>query len=219
MSILICVLIAIQFYLVAYIRRQQEFLAELLALVVLFLEIVLLTILLANSRVTKAVGSMAFTDVTGIQNKLAYQEHIHRINEGKDTFSTGVIIFDLNNLKRVNDELGHEMGDQYIEAFSNLLSNLQSERIHAYRVGGDEFAMILEESNLVEIHYILDRLEKSVDQYNGKNKIKISYARGYELSTREHYYLMEELVRRADEQMYRHKSRSKKNKTDRKKIS
>lgn len=219
MSFLICILIAIQFYLIAYIRKQQDFQPEVFALGALFVEIVLLTILLASSRVTKEVGSMAFTDVTGIQNKLAYQEKIKQINERKDTFSTGVIMFDLNNLKQVNDELGHEAGDHYIEAFSGFLSNLQGERIYAYRVGGDEFAMILEETNTVEVHYILDRLKKLTDQYNAKNSVKISYARGYEISTREHYYLMEELIRRADEQMYKHKKMTKKNRTDRKKIS
>ena len=144
---------------------------------------------------------------------------MNRINEGKDTFSIGVVMFDLNNLKKVNDLLGHEVGDHYIEAFSALLANQQNERISAYRVGGDEFAMILEETNAVEIHQMLDRLEKSVEKYNAKHCVKISYARGYEISTREHYYLMEELARRADENMYKHKQMYKKKKMDRMRIS
>ena len=44
-------------------------------------------------------------------------------------------MFDLNNLKLVNGNLGHEMGDKYIEAFSALLASLQNDRISAYRVG------------------------------------------------------------------------------------
>lgn len=48
----------------------------------------------------------------------------------------------------------------------------------------------------------LQSLEKDVNDYNEKHNIKISYARGYEISTRNHYYLMEELTKRADSRMY-----------------
>lgn len=44
-----------------------------------------------------------------------------------------------------------------------------------------------------------------VSFYNEKNNIKISHAKGYEISTREHYYLMEELTKRADSRMYENK--------------
>lgn len=114
-------------------------------------------------------------------------------------------MFDLNNLKLVNGNLGHEMGDKYIEAFSALLASLQNDRISAYRVGGDEFSVIMEKTNAVEIHKVLDKLEKAVEKYNVKHNIKISYARGYEISMRDHYYLMEELSKRADSNMYRNK--------------
>ena len=49
----------------------------------LFISILVLVIMLASSRVNKDVGNMVFTDVTGIKNKLAYQDHINRINERK----------------------------------------------------------------------------------------------------------------------------------------
>ena len=52
---------------------------------------------------------------------------------------------------------------------------------------------------------MLDKLEKAVEKYNVKHNIKISYARGYEISMRDHYYLMEELSNRAYSNMYRNK--------------
>ena len=66
MSIMICVLIGIQFYLTLYMRRQQELFPEILTWFCLFLEIGLLAVLLASSNVNQAVGNLAFTDVTGI---------------------------------------------------------------------------------------------------------------------------------------------------------
>lgn len=213
------ILIVMQTLISVYISEQPAIWPRVLTWVAFLVEIITLGILIASSRINQDVGNMVYTDVTGIKNKLAYQTQLNQLNEGRDTFSVGVIMFDLNNLKVVNDTHGHEVGDCYIEAFSSLLSYLQNDRISAYRVGGDEFAMILEQTNAVEIYHILDKLEAMVKEYNAKHSIQISYARGYEISTSEHYYLMEELTRRADERMYHHKKKMKEHRKDREQIS
>lgn len=206
MCVIMCILIAIQIYMTSYVLWGESGIwPRTMSCLALVLEIITLSIFFASSRISSDVGNMVFTDVTGIKNKLAYQDRIIRINEGRDTFSIGVIMFDLNNLKMVNDTLGHEMGDHYIEAFSAILSKVQNERINAYRIGGDEFAVILEQTNAVEVHHILDWMDATIAEYNQKHDIAISYARGYEISTSDHYYLMEELTRRADSQMYQNK--------------
>lgn len=205
MSVIMTIIIAIQIYLMTYVLKYNKILPRILTCVSLILEIITLAIFFASSRINSDVDNMAYTDVTGIKNKLAYQNHINRLNEASDTFSVGVLMFDLNNLKRINDNLGHEMGDRYIESFSAILSCLQNERISAYRIGGDEFCAIMEKTNVVEIHQVLEKLEKDVHSYNEKYNIQISYARGYEISTRDHYYLMEELTKRADSRMYDNK--------------
>lgn len=219
MSIIMTVLIAIQIYLMVYVLEHHEILPRILTCTSLILEIITLAIFFASSRVSSDVDNMAYTDVTGIKNKLAYQNHINRLNEASDTFSVGVLMFDLNNLKKVNDNLGHEMGDRYIESFSAILACVQNERINAYRIGGDEFCVIMEKTNVVEMHQVLERLEKDVNAYNDKHNIKISYARGYEISTRDHYYLMEELTKRADSRMYDNKRIMKGIRLDGKKLS
>lgn len=219
MSVIMTVLIAIQIYLMVYVLEHHEILPRILTCTSLILEIITLAIFFASSRINSDVDNMAYTDVTGIKNKLAYQNHINRLNEASDTFSVGVLMFDLNNLKKVNDNLGHEMGDRYIESFSAILACVQNERINAYRIGGDEFCVIMEKTNVVEMHQVLERLEKDVNAYNEKHNIKISYARGYEISTRDHYYLMEELTKRADSRMYDNKRIMKGIRLDGKKLS
>lgn len=205
MSVMMTIVIAIQIYLTVYVRKHNEMLPWILSCIALFLDIIILAVFFASSSINADVDSMAYTDVTGINNKLAYQNHINRLNNANSTFLVGVVMFDLNNLKRVNDTLGHEMGDRYIESFSAILAGVQNERISAYHIGGDEFCVILEKTNVVEIHRILDSLERKINVYNEKHNIKISYAEGYEISTREHYYLMEELTKRADCYMYENK--------------
>ena len=215
----IAILIVMQVLISVYISEQPAIWPRVLTWVTFLVEIITLGILIASSRINQDVGNMVYTDVTGIKNKLAYQTQLNRLNEEKDTFAVGMIMFDLNDLKLVNDTHGHEMGDCYIEAFSSLLSYLQNDRISVYRIGGDEFAMILEQTNAVEVHHILDRLENMVNEYNAKHSIQISYARGYEISTSEHYYLMEELTKRADYRMYKHKKTMKEHRRDREQIS
>ena len=183
MSVMMTILIAIQIYITVYVLKHNEMLPRILSCTALILDIIILAVFFVSSRINADVDSMAYTDVTGINNKLAYQNHINR----------------------VNDTLGHEMGDRYIESFSAILAGMQNERISAYRIGGDEFCVILEKTNAVEIHQILDSLERKINVYNEKNNIKISYAKGCEISTREHYYLMEELTKRADSRMYENK--------------
>ena len=212
-------LTVMQAFISAYISEQKAIWPRVLTWVAFLVEIITFGILIASIHLNQDVGKMAYTDVTGIKNRLAYQTQLNRLKEERDTFAVGVIMFDLNNLKQVNDMHGHEMGDNYIEAFSTLLSYLQNDRINVYRVGGDEFAMILEQTNAVEIHHILDKLDVMVKEYNAKHALQISYARGYEISTSEHYYLIEELTKRADHRMYMHKKKMKEHRRDREQIS
>ncbi len=60
-------------------------------------------------------------------------------------------------------------------------------------------------TNAVEIHQILDSLERKINVYNEKTILRFHMPKGCEISTREHYYLMEELTKRADSRMYENK--------------
>ena len=57
----------------------------------------------------------------------------------------GVIYFDLNNLKEINDTYGHDVGDIIIIKLAKSISYLLDEGIRAYRIGGDEFIVIIED--------------------------------------------------------------------------
>jgi diguanylate cyclase (GGDEF)-like protein len=101
--------------------------------------------------------SLARTDaLTGILNKTAYDEAIKLVESRGDVY--GIAVIDLNNLKRINDTYGHERGDIYIKGLVNIVLPLFGES-HIYRVGGDEFAVILEEEALWDI----SGLEKKFD--------------------------------------------------------
>lgn len=55
----------------------------------------------------------AYRDVTGIHNKKSLEKKLLELNDRATTFGVGVMMFDLNNLKHVNDTYGHEKGDEF----------------------------------------------------------------------------------------------------------
>lgn len=87
------------------------------------------------------------------------------------SYSQGlVLLFDLNGLKFINDNLGHESGDSYIKAFADLIRNFfrSSDLIAHARTGGDEFIVYLPEVNLKSFGHRLDDLTKKLSMFEYK---------------------------------------------------
>ena len=83
--------------------------------------------------------------LTGVRNRTAYQEFEESLQlriENDATTTFGIVIGDLNNLKLINDSLGHNAGDEYIRQFCKLLCDTFSHS-PIFRIGGDEFAVVL----------------------------------------------------------------------------
>jgi diguanylate cyclase (GGDEF)-like protein len=83
--------------------------------------------------------------LTSVGNKAAYlhktEELTARIAEGKAEFA--VVMVDMNDLKRINDEYGHRAGDQYIKGCCHIVCQI-FKHSPVFRIGGDEFVIILE---------------------------------------------------------------------------
>jgi diguanylate cyclase (GGDEF)-like protein len=88
--------------------------------------------------------------LTGLGNHRAFQEEYARQIEEARRQGTAVslILLDLDDLKRVNDELGHAGGDALLSAMGHLLGSAARRSDRAFRVGGDEFAILLPRTNL-----------------------------------------------------------------------
>ena len=98
-----------------------------------------------RGRIRKAKEAAKIDGLTGVYNTLAYKEARTRIDrkirEGKARFA--VVVCDLNNLKLINDTKGHLAGDAYIIEGATRMQRLFAPA-KIYRIGGDEFAIILE---------------------------------------------------------------------------
>lgn len=92
------------------------------------------------------VSQLAYKDgLTGIGNRTSFQEHLVELEKIKLTGpSIGIVMFDVNDLKYVNDNLGHSLGDSMLVESAKIIKNaFDTVNASCYRIGGDEFAAVL----------------------------------------------------------------------------
>ena len=122
------------------------------------------------------------------------------------------VAFDLNNLKKCNDTLGHEKGDLYIKESSRIIQKHFGAHGAVYRMGGDEFACLLHEKTMEQIRQMVAGIHKDCEEWNKKSKdIVMQIACGYQLFDPRIDYDIADTMRRADKEMYRDKYRLKHN--------
>ena len=86
---------------------------------------------------------LAYTDVlTGMDNRTAFELDLKRLQTEEKEMRATMVIFDLNDLKLVNDTYGHSRGDEYLRTAGHLIQTCFSSYGESYRIGGDEFAAL-----------------------------------------------------------------------------
>ena len=146
-------------------------------------------------------------ELTGVKNKNAYKELEESIqgnmDNGMDYLPYGLIVCDANNLKKINDTMGHAAGDEYIKACAKLLCNIF---VHSpvFRVGGDEFTVFLRGDDYYNKEELIDKLRNKVleNQKTGSGPVLASgvgiYQPGKDL-------VVNDVFERADKEMYENK--------------
>lgn len=131
----------------------------------------------------EVLGKMAYTDtMTGLYNRRKADEEFTVLNENGLPF--GMIGFDLNDLKKTNDNYGHENGDKLLTDFSKLISDTFSKEFIACRMGGDEFLVIIPDITSVDESELMNDLQDRCNELNKTRKpLPLSYAHGYCSST------------------------------------
>lgn len=134
--------------------------------------------------------------LTGLYNRNRYIERLEAYKQVQDQ-QIGAIYIDLNGLKKVNDEQGHRAGDELIVRAAGTIAGIFAE--DAYRVGGDEFVVILLDVSREDFARKTEQLRRQMQE----NSVDASIGVVWQASTEN----LENLLRRADENMYREKKR------------
>lgn len=161
------------------------------------------------------VSQLAYRDgLTGVGNRTAFQERLEEL-EAKKTEVPGIAImmFDVNDLKYVNDHLGHQSGDDLIVGSADIIqAALGQEGGSCFRIGGDEFAgIIVDEDAAGKCELVMEVFRDVLSYYNTvpNQEIRISIAGGYAVYDRERGETLTDVYQQADARMYENKKQVK----------
>jgi diguanylate cyclase (GGDEF)-like protein/PAS domain S-box-containing protein len=140
--------------------------------------------------------------LTGLYNRRFYEEELKRLDTERNMPLT-IAMGDINGLKLVNDALGHQAGDELIKNVAEAIRLCCRTDDIIARVGGDEFVIILTNTDALEAEKLLARIGSIALGHQVKG-IVTSISFGYETKTSKEQS-MDELFKSAEDQMYRHK--------------
>ena len=150
-------------------------------------------------------------ELTGTKNKNAYRELEEsvqvNIDKGIDFLPFAMVVCDINNLKKINDTLGHKAGDEYIRSASRLICNVFTHS-PVFRIGGDEFVAFLGSADYHNRDELFDRLRDQVHD-NLKKKDGPIVAAGIASYDPKVDHKVSDVFERADNMMYTDKKRLK----------
>lgn len=154
-------------------------------------------------KALERIKELSFNDqLTGLFNRRYYETELIRLNHTR-MMPISIILGDVNGLKLVNDAFGHQTGDQLLIKSAEILSSNNRGTDIIARIGGDEFAILLPNTNKEDCTKIMNRLQMSCGSIQVED-IHFSISFGSATMTAIHEDL-EEVVSSAEEAMYRSK--------------
>jgi len=151
-----------------------------------------------------------YDNLTGLLNKNYLLKEMDLLNTKID-IPVGILVCDSDNLKSVNDSLGHIAGDELIKSTGKLLQSVFNSEYVVSRTGGDEFVIILKNKPFIEVERLYHKLQIAIEQYNKSNSdmpINISIGLGYSETS---INSIESALNIADSNMYKDKRQKKAN--------
>ncbi len=160
--------------------------------------------LLAIGAKAQQYEQLAYHDqLTGLYNRAAFAEHTEDSAFVQE--KCVIIVMDLNNLKVCNDNLGHAKGDIYIKTCADIIHEFFGDIGRCYRVGGDEFHVLLTNGDLHLCEQRLQALKERIANCDKIDGFRMGIACGYKMYDRRLDYDINATARRADRQMYQEK--------------
>lgn len=165
---------------------------------------------MSSTDAVERIQELAKTDaITKLSNRIAFEEDVSSIDPS-EYLDYGIVIFDLNNLKRFNDLHGHSMGDYYIIISSEIIQDVFGKYGKVYRIGGDEFCAIIKKTQKSVYKDLEEKMNKRIAELNGAFfESKMSIASGFANFKEDDDMSIHDTFQRADMKMYENKKRMK----------
>ena len=142
--------------------------------------------------------------LTGVGSKLAYDQQVAELTEEmrRGEARYGIVMIDMNGLKKLNDTYGHERGNDAIRKTCSIICEVFAHS-PVYRFGGDEFVVIVKGRDYENIEELVEKFRALAQASDGQPWEKVNAAIGYALYDGED--TVEEVFRKADARMYEQK--------------
>ena len=151
------------------------------------------------------LNSLAYHDsLTGVKNKTAYDDAASKLDMSEGEKEYGIVVFDANNLKKINDTYGHERGNIYLQNACRLICRI-FKGSPVFRIGGDEFVVILQGDDYDNCYKLLRDFDVEAEHHNLETTNeweKINIAKGMVKYDPETDADVESVFKRADARMY-----------------
>lgn len=156
-----------------------------------------------QKKAEEKIWYLSFHDkLTGLYNRAFFEEELKRLNT-KRQLPLSIIFCDLNGLKEINDNFGYERGDLLLRKFAEVLKSCFRNEDVVVRWGGDEFIMVLPNTDEMDVENVTKRIQLRCQQ-NSKPNLPMSAAIGSDIKTRESQNI-DLVVSNAEERMIANK--------------
>lgn len=191
--------------------------STILALTTLITIVACITTMFFAVKLFRRISNPSYKDMsnsdqlTDFKNRNAFDTDIKNMQNSKQL--PGFIVMDLNNLKVVNDSLGHQAGDEYIKLAAEAVKRIAGEGDIMYRVGGDEFVVIMHSPSEKYANEFIKKARTSFEQVTMEKcsfygKVDMSIAMGWAIEIEDKDEDLHDIYRRADIEMYLDKKRA-----------
>lgn len=153
---------------------------------------------------------LAYLDsLTGIQNRAAFERDMQVLEAALETaLPVWILMGDVNGLKALNDRDGHLEGDRLLKKAAEVLTGSLGGKGNAYRIGGDEFAVLLSNQEEPSVQELVERIRQKSNQAN-RERPMLGLSVGYASYLPQDKGSLERVLSRADARMYEEKQRTK----------
>lgn len=166
------------------------------------------SVALENARLHESLRALSLTDpLTALPNRRRLQLHLEQeVAAARRGRPLTVVVFDIDKFKHVNDTKGHITGDEILRAFADVLVDENRAMNLVGRYGGDEFVSVLSDSDEVGAKQYLARVHARVVRDPAMSPHQVSVSMGVAKFDPEQMRSVDDLLRAADEDMYRVKA-------------
>ncbi len=142
--------------------------------------------------------------LTGLYNRQYFELEMEKLQNSRRQ-PVSILVLDMNGLKEINDTQGHAAGDELLIVSAKVIRKAFRPEDIVARMGGDEFVVILPETNKETAQKIVERVEQVINEYNqlDPNQNQINFSMGF--ASNETTKNLRDVMRMADREMYKNK--------------